>query len=130
MTHTQKENFEFFLRVKKSAFSTRVEYKLQVPKYILSATAWQDLREIKNYMAEYSLDAADRFLDAFEEKCRRLADFPEMGRSREELAPSLRSLPVDKYVIFYRPANNAIQVERLLSGYRDFEALFSENEEN
>ncbi len=28
MTHTQKENFEFFLRVKKSAFSTRVEYSL------------------------------------------------------------------------------------------------------
>ncbi|NEP43892.1 MAG: type II toxin-antitoxin system RelE/ParE family toxin [Okeania sp. SIO2H7] len=99
-------------------------------KYILSATARRDLREIKNYMAEYSLDAADRFLDAFEAKCRRLADFPEMGRSREELAANLRSLPVDKYVIFYRPAKSGIQVERLLSGYRDFEALFSENEEN
>lgn len=42
-----------------------------------------------------------------------------MGRSREELAPSLRSLPVDKYVIFYRPIENGIQVERVLSGYRD-----------
>lgn len=81
-------------------------------------------------MAEYSLDAASRFLDTFEEKCRRLSNFPEMGRSREEFAPNLRSLPVEKSVIFYRPLKNGIQVERLLSGYRDFEALFSENEEN
>jgi len=67
-------------------------------KYIFSAPARQDLRQIKNYMAQFSLSAASRFLDAFEEKCRLLADFPEMGRSRQELAPSLRSLPVDKYV--------------------------------
>ena len=99
-------------------------------KYTLSATAKRDLREIKNYMAEYSLDAASRFLDAFEEKCSRLANFPEMGRSREELAPNLRSLPVDKYVIFYRAVKNGIQIERLLSGYRDFETLFSDNDQN
>ena len=34
-------------------------------RYILSATARQDLREIKHYIAENSLDAASRFLDAF-----------------------------------------------------------------
>lgn len=79
-------------------------------KYTLSATARQDLREVKNYMAEYSLDAASRFLDAFEEKCRQLANFPEMGRAREELALNLRSLPVDKYVIFYRSVKNGIRV--------------------
>ena len=45
-------------------------------KYTLSATAKRDLREIKNYMAEYSLNAASRFLDTFEEKCRQLANFP------------------------------------------------------
>ncbi len=48
-------------------------------KYTLSRAARGDLREVKNYMAEYSLDAASRFLDAFEEKCRQLANFPEMG---------------------------------------------------
>ena len=47
-----------------------------------------------------------------------------MGRSREELASNLRSLPIDKYVIFYRPFKDGIRVERLLSGYRDFETLF------
>ena len=96
-------------------------------QYILSSPAKQDLRQIKDYLARYSFDSASRFLDAFEEKCRLLADFPEMGRSREELVPSLRSLPVDKYVIFYRTTKNGIQIERVLSVYRDFQELFSNN---
>ncbi|MBW4675352.1 MAG: type II toxin-antitoxin system RelE/ParE family toxin [Desmonostoc geniculatum HA4340-LM1] len=99
-------------------------------RYILSAAAKQDLKDIKNYMSRFSLSAASRFLDAFEEKCLLLADFPELGRSREELAPNLRSLPVDNQVIFYRPVRNCIQVERVLSGYRDFEDIFHESEEN
>lgn len=28
---------------------------------------------------------------------------PEIGRARTELAPQLRSIPVGKYLIFYRP---------------------------
>ncbi|MEQ8756916.1 MAG: type II toxin-antitoxin system RelE/ParE family toxin [Coleofasciculus sp. G1-WW12-02] len=45
--------------------------------YSFSAPARQDLRQIKNYMAQFSLSAASRFLDAFEEKCRLLADFSD-----------------------------------------------------
>jgi toxin ParE1/3/4 len=37
---------------------------------------------------------------------------------------------VDNQVIFYRPVKNGIQVERVLSGYRDFEDIFHESEEN
>ncbi|MBO1350704.1 MAG: type II toxin-antitoxin system RelE/ParE family toxin [Hormoscilla sp. GUM202] len=98
--------------------------------YRLSAAAKQDLREIKNYIARFSLGAATRFLDAFEEKISLLVAFPEMGRNRDEFAPNLRSLPVDQYVIFYRKIEKVIQVERVLSGYRDFENIFGENEEN
>jgi len=53
-----------------------------------------------------------------------------MDRTRDELAPNLRSLPVDKYVIMYRQIEKGIQVERVLSGYRDFESIFGEKEEN
>jgi len=98
--------------------------------YRLSAAAKEDLKEIKNYMTRFSLGAAMRFLDAFEEKSRLLAAFPEMGRIRDELAPNLRSLPIDKYVIMYRSIENGIQVERVLSGYRDFEDIFGDREEN
>ena len=40
-----------------------------------------------------------------------------------------RSLPVDNPVIFYHPNNNGIQVERVLSGYRDFENIFNDQED-
>jgi toxin ParE1/3/4 len=99
-------------------------------RYILSAPAKKDLRNLTNYLLQFSANAANHFLNIFEEKFRLLADFPEMGRSREELAPSLRSLPVDKYVIFYRVIKNGIQIERVLSGYRDFEDVFLENRES
>ena len=48
---------------------------------------------------------------------------PELGRSREELAPSLRSFPARKYIIFYRPAEDGIEVIRVLSSYRDIDSL-------
>ncbi|MEG3837106.1 MULTISPECIES: type II toxin-antitoxin system RelE/ParE family toxin [unclassified Microcoleus] len=96
-------------------------------RYTLSAPAKQDLRELTNYLLQFSANAANHFLNVFQEKFRLLADFPEMGRSREELAPSLRSFPVDKYVIFYRVIKNGIQIERVLSGYRDFEDVFVED---
>ncbi|MEH1782977.1 MAG: type II toxin-antitoxin system RelE/ParE family toxin [Nostoc sp.] len=38
-------------------------------RYILSAAAKQDLKDIKNYIIRFNLGAAERFLDAFEEKC-------------------------------------------------------------
>ena len=49
-----------------------------------------------------------------------------MGRRRDELLPTLRSFPVDDYLIFYRPIVEGIEVVRIVSGYRDLEALFSD----
>jgi toxin ParE1/3/4 len=57
-----------------------------------------------------------------------LADFPNMGRSFDYLAPSLRGFILGNYIIFYRPIENGIEVERLLSGYRDIDALFPEDD--
>jgi len=51
-----------------------------------------------------------------------------MGKSREELLPLLRSFPIDDYLIFYRPINNGIEILRLVSGYRDLNILFEENQ--
>jgi toxin ParE1/3/4 len=38
--------------------------------------------------------------------------------------PSLRSLPVGNYVIFYRPTQDDVEVTRVLHGTRDIDALF------
>ncbi len=60
----------------------------------------------------------------FQEKTEALARMPEMGRAREELAPGLRSLNAGNYLIFYRPADDGMQVIRIAHGSRDLPSLF------
>jgi toxin ParE1/3/4 len=95
-------------------------------RYFLSTQAKYDLREIKNYIARDNLAAARRFVESFRDQCNLIAKSPRMGRSYEELASGLRGFAIGNYIIFYRPIENGIAVERLLSGYRDLEAIFSE----
>ncbi|MBU0674251.1 MAG: type II toxin-antitoxin system RelE/ParE family toxin [Proteobacteria bacterium] len=58
------------------------------------------------------------------EQCRLFCSSPEIGRLRDELLPGIRSFPVKRYIIFYRVTTNAIEVIRILSGYRDFDSVF------
>ena len=51
-----------------------------------------------------------------------------MGIAREEIAPSLRSFPVDKFLIFYRLTKQGIEVVRILPGQKDIERIFREGE--
>lgn len=71
---------------------------------------------------------ADRFEADLEQKCELLAQFPLMGRSRDELAPSLRSILVKPYVVFYRPLpdDQGVVIIRVLHGHRDLPAFFNE----
>ncbi len=82
------------------------------------------LTEIWLYIAADSPLAADRFIDFIYEKCISLCSAPEIGRERRDLLLGIRCLPVKRYLIFYRVTNQAIEVARILSGYRDVEALF------
>lgn len=91
--------------------------------------ASQDLEKILDYIAEVnSVDTAENFLARINKKCQRLTSFPNMGKKREELLPFLRSLPVDSYLIFYRPIPEGIEILRIVSGYQDLKALFEEEE--
>ncbi len=57
---------------------------------------------------------------------RRIAQFPQIGRQRDEVYPDLRSLPYKRYLIFYRLLDDAIEVFRVVSGYQDLTRLFEE----
>jgi toxin ParE1/3/4 len=89
-----------------------------------TSQAEQDLIDIGTYIAEDDPAAADRWLELVDQKCQLLATMPQMGRSRADLAPNLRSLPVGDYIIFYRPASDGIALIRVLHGARDLETLF------
>lgn len=76
--------------------------------YFVSPQATQDLAQINDYLFAGDSQVADRFLSNITQKFELLANFPNMGRRRDELSSSLRSFPVDDYLIFYRPIEDGI----------------------
>lgn len=93
---------------------------------LVTPLAQQDLSDIWDYAAESGVERADRLLDLINEKCQRLAEYPEMGRARHELLVDLRSFTVKNYVIFYQPITDGIEVLRVLHGARDIHRVFDE----
>lgn len=47
-----------------------------------------------------------------------------MGRSYEDIEPSLRGIPLDNYIILYRLIGNGVEIVRVVSAYRNLEYLF------
>ncbi len=93
-----------------------------------TAPASRDIESIIDYVADNSsFDAAEGLLKKINQKCHNLANFPNMGRRRDELSPLVRSFPVDDYLIFYRQIEAGIEILRIVSGYRDLDALFDED---
>ena len=91
-----------------------------------SPLAETDLLEIWSFIAEDSFDNADRFLDLLAHKATLLAENPSLGRQRPDLAPGLRSFPVRRYVLYYRPTRSGIELVRVLSAFRDAESLLGD----
>jgi plasmid stabilization system protein ParE len=58
--------------------------------------------------------------------CLTISDWPEYGRAREDVRKGLRSVPLGRYLVFYRPTRDAIELFRVLDERRDVEAIFSD----
>jgi len=89
-----------------------------------SPSSYQDLREILEYISLDKPIAALRHVEKLEEACWMLARNPKMGTARGDLMPLLRVWSVGKYAIFFRRADDGIEVVRVVHGARDFDALF------
>ena len=90
----------------------------------ISDRATSDLDEIWLYIAQDNPDAADKFIGELASRFPKLASMPQMGRLREELSPGLRSFPIGRHIIFYRPNKDGVEIVRVLHGARDFPPLF------
>ncbi|MFQ6029321.1 MAG: type II toxin-antitoxin system RelE/ParE family toxin [Dehalococcoidia bacterium] len=76
-------------------------------------------------MARDSPDNATSFVQGLRDLCEStLAGNPYIGRNREDIAPSLRSLPFHGFMVFFRPMSDGVEIVRVLQGSRDIEALF------
>jgi toxin ParE1/3/4 len=95
-----------------------------------SPQAYRDLVGIASHIAQDSLDASERFLQAAETTIDRLAEAPEIGSLcpfENPLAADIRVWPVRQfksYLIFYRPESTGIYVVRVIHGARDWQSLF------
>lgn len=96
--------------------------------YSFSNAAVQDLDNICEYIARQNSKAASQLFDAIRKKCKLVTNFPNMGKSYSKLAANLRGFVVEDYIIFYYSREDGIDIVRVISGYRDFEALFIEDE--
>ena len=86
--------------------------------------AQQDILDITFYIAQHNVTAAHRLLQKILNTCEKLGASPQAGRLRGEIAPNIRSFPLDKYLIFYRPVRGGIEIVRVLHGARDIPALW------
>jgi toxin ParE1/3/4 len=94
--------------------------------YSFSKIAIQDLDEICTFVSENNVKAASKLFDSIRQKCRLVADFPNMGKSYVWIAPNLRSFSIDDYIVFYYPRLDGIDIIRVISGKRDLKTIFED----
>src|SRR5437667_10489344 len=84
-----------------------------------SGPAENDLENAIVYLRKHSRPAATRLVTAIDYHCTLLGQFPELGRTRDELAPGMRSVVVEKYILFYKRTEDVIEIVRMLHGRQD-----------
>jgi toxin ParE1/3/4 len=97
---------------------------------VIALEASQDLNAISDYFVSRNIDAGERLLQEFNQKCVKLLQFPNMGKSYAAIRPWLRGVPLDGYIIFYEVIEDGITILRVVSGRQNLETLFDENLDN
>ena len=97
-------------------------------RIILRPRAERDIREIWLYLAEQTdADHADRFAHQMLQKLEMAATHPYIGRQRTEIRTGLRSLVIGRYLAFYLPLDDGIDLVRVIYGGRELnQALVEE----
>jgi toxin ParE1/3/4 len=97
-----------------------------MPRVTLRPLARDDILDIWAYIADDSLTQADRWVDRLDVQCALWATQPLIGRGRNELAPGIRSIPFGRYVVFFEPLPDGIDIVRVLHSARDIDAIFDQ----
>ena len=88
-------------------------------KVIWSPEAERALSEILDYIAQDSLDNADRFISKLVERVRDLEQFPNSGRTvPEREKENLRELIEGNYRLFYRITGEIVEIATVFEGHR------------
>ena len=87
-----------------------------------------DLEDLYDFIADRSGPAvAGGYLDRIEAACLQLTMFPERGRARDDIQPSLRTIGFERRaVIVFQVRQEDVLIVRLLYGGRDLEPLLDD----
>jgi toxin ParE1/3/4 len=94
---------------------------------IISETARRDLVEIWSYVAEYNVDSAHKVIKELANKFELLEANPMLGRTQDGLIVEIRLFPHKNYHIYYFPAENGVEIYRVLHGRHNIEELFEDH---
>lgn len=91
---------------------TKVEYSL---------AAENDIRTIYNWVADAAdADTAKDYVQRIRDRCDRLANFPERGTPRDDVAPGLRTFGFERRaVVAYMVDDATVRILRILHKGRD-----------
>jgi toxin ParE1/3/4 len=92
-------------------------------RVVRTARAEEDLVEIWLRVGKDDQRAADRVLEDLELRTQRLAQHPEIGRKRPDIATGLRYLPVGPYLVLYKVSGDRIEIVRYVHGRRDLKHM-------
>ena len=92
-------------------------------RLVFAPSARQDLSDIFDFIARDKPIAAVNWVEKIEEKCKLLAATPGIGETRREFGPEVRSSFVERYVIFFRPIHDGIEVLRVIAGDQDIRSI-------
>jgi toxin ParE1/3/4 len=99
------------------------------PRLDVHPRARRDLNELANYLGHRSREAGRRFYDAAQQAFWQLACMPGLGSLQDFQDPRLAGLRCGlvpgykRYLIFYRPIPDGIEVLRVLHGARDVQGI-------
>lgn len=95
--------------------------------YQFTPRALEDLDDIWNFIAEDTLDAANRVESAILEACESLARHPLLGSRRTDITLlPVRFWPVTRFpnfIVVYRPEAKPLQIIAVLHGKRNIKRL-------
>ena len=95
-------------------------------RFIISIEASTDLDEIGDYFLARSMEAGERWFQEFNQKCKYLAQYPNIGRSYSDVRSYLRGLPLNGFILFYRLKGDGIEIMRVINGRRDLDEVFAD----
>ena len=98
-------------------------------RYRVSAEAERDLDEIFLYRAKrVSVEVAERLIDAITDRFWLVGEYPDAGKSAEDIARGVKCFPAGKYLIYYRRLSRRTDILHIFHAAQEQTRTFPKSE--